>query len=405
MELRQRVVNAQEADQELGLSQLADEIEDGHEAETPVVLSTAGKGKGRDEEEEQRGEMESDSWDLNGRPRKFWIPITDSSSVMGGTTEAYTAAALSNVASWTPHMTRLSASLEPADVQWATDFMAGGVEAAHSRNSSNELGQRPRFSHYPPFRFSAEFPSPRTLKERKRIYSQTVWYAGSMWNLYIQRQNTTKNQQLGIYLHRAKERDQSSDPQGLLTVDDRIGQLEREMLMRKNERRNRQWSATVTSSSGDADPEDETSGSGGDPESSYIMADGELATRSRLRRSTDLTNLHKSSMSSTATVQPDRRSITYLADSDEENDDLAKASRKFSVPTMPPYVDARPTIRTYFKIYSPSKAGRMLSVYESAPDRFNFSQSWGWKSSQMVLDDGMGGKDGKLRYMVVIGNV
>ncbi len=53
----------------------------------------------------------------------------------------------------------------------------------------------------------------------------------------------------------------------------------------------------------------------------------------------------------------------------------------------------------------------MLSVYESAPDRFNFSQSWGWKSSTMILDDGMLGyeaagepkKPGNLRFMVVIG--
>ena len=82
----------------------------------------------------------------------------------------------------------------------------------------------------------------------------------------------------------------------------------------------------------------------------------------------------------------------------------------------------------------------MLSVYESAPDKFNFSQSWGWKSSTLMLDEGLlgeegdqgveqedaggeaGGKvggvgdggerrrgmkgrgDGKLRFMVVIGN-
>lgn len=52
----------------------------------------------------------------------------------------------------------------------------------------------------------------------------------------------------------------------------------------------------------------------------------------------------------------------------------------------------------------------MLSVYESAPDKFNFSQSWGWKSSTMILDDGLLGyeegtrsKDSRLRFMVVIG--
>lgn len=94
------------------------------------------------------------------------------------------------------------------------------------------------------------------------------------------------------------------------------------------------------------------------------------------------------------------------------------------VPAIPPYVDRRPTVCTYFKIYSPSRAGKMLSVYESAPDGFDFSQSWGWKSSNMVLDDdicmaheraepgrngdwttnGSSNKDGGLlRFMITIG--
>ena len=60
---------------------------------------------------------------------------------------------------------------------------------------------------------------------------------------------------------------------------------------------------------------------------------------------------------------------------------------RIHVPTLPPYVDTRSIIRTYFKIYSPSKGGRALSVYQSAPDRFNFSQSWGWKSNSMLEDD------------------
>ena len=76
--------------------------------------------------------------------------------------------------------------------------------------------------------------------------------------------------------------------------------------------------------------------------------------------------------------------------------------RSASKPALPPYVDARPTIKTYFKIYSPSRGGRMLSVYESAPDRFNFSQSWGWKSSTLMLDDGiMSGDEGEQQVGVL----
>ena len=62
-----------------------------------------------------------------------------------------------------------------------------------------------------------------------------------------------------------------------------------------------------------------------------------------------------------------------------------------AVPAIPSYTDARPKVMTYFKIFSPSRGGRMCSVYESAPDGFNFSQSWGWKSSSLVLDDGIEG--------------
>lgn len=52
----------------------------------------------------------------------------------------------------------------------------------------------------------------------------------------------------------------------------------------------------------------------------------------------------------------------------------------------------------------------MNNRYESAPEKFVVSKSWGWKSSQSIDDDGsvgydLGRKDSKIRYMVVIGNV
>jgi len=421
MELRQRVVNAQESDLELGLSEVAEEyVEEDEEAE---VQGSSGKGK-RPGSHRVESEMESGSWDGNGKPRKFWIPGTDSSSVIGGAREAYSAPNSTGGSDWTPHMSRLSANLEPSDVAWALDMGAVGGEPGRpcSRNANNQQAEPARFSHYPPFRFSAEFPNPRTLREKKRVYSQTVWYAGSMWNLYIQRVSTSKNQQLGIYLHRAKDKDPSDDPLAQFisyTVDDRIGLLEQEMLLRKNERRSRHWRADLIASGGEADPEDDGNGSSGENDTSNLVGDGEPSTRtpgmsSLLRRAEISAKARKTSQTPNAatSVHASAHLANRVLDSDEENEELARTSKRFSVSAMPPYVDGRPTIKTYFKIYSPSKAGRMLSVYESAPDKFNFSQSWGWKSSQMVLDDGLSGyemtkgvKDGKLRYMVVIGNV
>ena len=424
MELRQRVVNAQEADLELGLSEEAETYAERDDGPTDNQLPSD-KGK-LPQSQQQDGEMESGSWDGNGKPRKFWIPGTDSSSVMGGAREAYLATNSTGHADWTPHMhmSRLSANLEPSDVAWASDITVSGGEQGrpNSRTGNAQQLQAARFSHFPPFRFSAEFPNPRTLKEKKRVYSQTVWYAGSMWNLYIQRVNTSKNQQLGIYLHRAKDKDPSDDPLAQFipsSVDDRIFHLEREMLLRKNERRSRHWRTEVMASGGEADPEDEASGSSGENDTPALIGDSEASNRTPgmsalLRRAESSAKAHKTSQTqnNASLSQVSLQSANRVLDSDEENEEIVRTSRRFSVSAIPAYVDGRPTIKTYFKIYSPSKAGRMLSIYESAPDRFNFSQSWGWKSSQMVLDDGISGydltkgaKEGKLRYMVVIGNV
>ena len=54
---------------------------------------------------------------------------------------------------------------------------------------------------YEPFRFSVEFWGVQSLKEGTRLYSQTVFYAGSCYNVYTQAVRK-KGVQLGIYLHR-----------------------------------------------------------------------------------------------------------------------------------------------------------------------------------------------------------
>lgn len=386
MELRQRVLNAHENDLELGLSQTASDDEQGDEGceQQPLVAS---KGKQREQldDDETDDETESASWDGNGKPRRFWIPSDDISCVMGGTREAH-AAASAGTTDWTAQAaSRLSASLEPMDMTWASDFV---WDSGRPLSQSLSNAAAPQYSIFPPFRFSAEFPNPRTLKEKKRIYSRTFWYAGSLWNLYIQRVHTSKNQQLGIYLHRAKESSPNDDPLAQVvpsSVDDRIGQLEREMLLRKNVRRNRPWGAQdVEGGSLETFPESRT-------------VEKEEA---------------KSPEPWASSVKPPTSNVTRLFDSDEEDEELLRTNRRNNVPTMPPYLDTRPVIKTYFKIYSPDKAGRLLSIYESAPEKFVVSKSWGWKSSQMVLDESgisydlsRGAKESKLRYMVVIGNV
>ena len=307
-----------------------------------------------------------------------------------------------------------------------------------------------RYTHFPPFRFAAEFPNPRLLKEKKRVYSRTVFYAGSLWNIYIQKVASSRSKQLGVYLHRAKERETEEVIAGTAglaqgSVDERIGLLEREMLMRSERRERRQRRRVTLGAEGpDAEIAD-SEGSAGDQDTTLVGPETGAIPRSSvmrdlLSRHSNRTRAHPGDLHSTSPpdststggpgddiLTPDSEGDS--SDSDEEQFETKRLSRRFHVPTLPPYVDARPTIKTYFKIYSPSRGGRMLSVYESAPDRFNFSQSWGWKSSTLMLDEGLlgdetvaadddtGGEgekttgtvrgkgDGKLRFMVCIGNI
>ncbi|MCJ1428968.1 hypothetical protein MMC29_006881, partial [Sticta canariensis] len=415
MELRQKVVNAKDLDMELGLSYGSEENPDvdtsdgaieakNSNAGTDASSQSKGKQAGSNTQEDGEDDMESGSWDGNGKPRKFWIPYTDSTSVMGGNPDTIAAAANGTRPYMTRHLSRLSASIDPQDVQWASDFTASVNDRPQTpgRSMPSEPATPISYTHYPPFRFAAEFPSHRNLKEKKRVYSRTVWYAGSLWNVYIQKVETTKNTQLGVYLHRAKEKEERSG-----SVDERIGRVE--MLMRRNERtRHHQQIETR------ADADDDTSGSGGDLDATLVTdpvsAPSSQATAlSNLLRGDGIMKASQTPGTLTLSNLPDRTYNGSNIGSEDENEELTDTNKKFKSPTLPPYVDGRPTIKTYFKIYSPSKGGRMLSVYESAPDNFNFSQSWGWKSSTMILDDGLLGyeegarsKDGRLRFMVVI---
>ncbi|KAF9729455.1 hypothetical protein PMIN01_12319 [Paraphaeosphaeria minitans] len=468
--LRQKVLTADDSSQELGLCSQSPE---------PAVVNAGTKTEGYNSkgkqaavvptpDDDQEPGWESGSWDGNGHPRRFWIPSSDCNIVLGNGADPV----VTTSSSFQRHATRLSATLQPEDAQWATDFASspGTMANPHTRvdhgrpisaGGSNAGQPKPiTYTEFPPFRFAAEFPNPRFLKEKKRVYSRTVSYAGSLWNIYIQKVRSAKNVQLGVYLHRAKERDvddnihaNSVSQQNGGSVNDRIGQVERDLSLRDERReRRRSGRAPPTHNLNDED----TSGSGGEPDGTLVstgsrnplLAPGSLAARRSGTIPRLLSTRDHSQFQFPVIISPEMEAdgstsspffpLTLDApsenpsdESDDDEDDvpilyanpsLAQRRPRAAVSTLPTYVDARSTIKTYFKIYSPSKGGRMLSIYESAPDRFNFSQSWGWKSSTLMLDEGaltggavepsapeegIPGKkgEGKLRFMVVIGNL
>jgi len=79
-----------------------------------------------------------------------------------------------------------------------------GPQQAQIADQGQGQGQSQRYTPHAPFRFGVEFWGLDTLKEKVRLHSHTVWYAGSLWNVYTQavRKKGGLGVQVGVYLHR-----------------------------------------------------------------------------------------------------------------------------------------------------------------------------------------------------------
>jgi len=260
--------------------------------------------------------------------------------------------------------------------------------AAMSGNGNNslmmDLVQREelRYSNFPPFRFSAEFRGVRGLKEKKRVYSKTVFYAGSHWNIYIQKVRSSKNVQLGVYLHRAKDRESALNIAATGYAHGLPGMMQGDTMLMGH------LDMDGTSSTASRSTSSRPSASGIDFDN-----DGE---NTLIGHDSMMGNTH----SNTGSV---RNNSSLTGDNTPE-----PQHQHSQIPAISYYTDARPQVQTYFKIFSPSKKGKVLSMFSSGPDSFNFSQSWGWKSSSLILDESLiaeGDKDARLRFMVVLGKL
>ncbi|KAI9887719.1 MAG: hypothetical protein M1823_000468 [Watsoniomyces obsoletus] len=455
-ELRQKVVNASELGLELGLKKVVPEA-----SASPGDEGGSKGGKERlvsveveQSEEDTGGEGDDDDVedeDTNMVPRRkttkmFEIPTTDMTQVLGERPDPRPRPAGNSPA--TPSAVGNEVETDPFLIHLHKRTRSAGKTPAKANNITSSPAIRentpPQFySEFPPFRFAVEFPSPRTMKEKKRVYSRTVWYAGSIWNVYVQKMQATKNMQLGVYLHRVRDREGEDMISGAAmgpprSVDEAIGQLEREMLLRQHERRHRQRQVEAQLLA-----REEQGGSSGDNIMSPSRGGGVSGLSNLLApRSKGASNqsarptyagrsdarLRPSGATGTAaelmdTNSEDELEILLL----DEETEIKMSRLSTCVPALPPYVDGRPTIRTYFKIFQMTPDARSVSVHKSAPDVFNFSQSWGWKT---ILDDsllgssdpfslGGGGavaggneatpssstKDDQLRFCIVLGNI
>lgn len=78
-----------------------------------------------------------------------------------------------------------------------------GISSKSMDNIPEDVDNGERFTKLEPFRFSVEFWGVDHLAEKERLYSETHFYAGSWFNVYVQTiKKKDKGTQLGIYLHR-----------------------------------------------------------------------------------------------------------------------------------------------------------------------------------------------------------
>ncbi|KAI6153223.1 hypothetical protein BKA82DRAFT_4087175 [Pisolithus tinctorius] len=205
-----------------------------------------------------------------------------------------------------------------------------------------------RWSQYPPCRFAVEFWDIDALKEKSRLHSHTIWYAGNLFNVYVQVVRK-KGAQLGIYLHR-----QSS-------VDPIPGASTPVQCVRE---RNHNRVPSLPH---------------------------------HIPTSVSSPTVHYS-----PSIHPRSRSITpNSAPSTSHGSDKAYQSFGNAIPaTAPPvapvqpYRDPRPSVAAYFAVSCMSSTGSSITRFTSVPDVFSVSQSWGWKSSSLRSDDiGEGGED------------
>lgn len=81
-------------------------------------------------------------------------------------------------------------------------------DSQHEKIQQGQIQRRSKehiqriYATMPPFRFGVEFDFVDYMQTDHRYYSNDFFYAGSLWNIYVQRIKSKRRTQLGVYLHR-----------------------------------------------------------------------------------------------------------------------------------------------------------------------------------------------------------
>lgn len=217
-----------------------------------------------------------------------------------------------------------------------------------------------RWSPYPPYRFSVEFWDVDLLKEKTRLHSHTIWYAGNLFNVYVQIVRKKGQAQLGIYLHRQSNVDPipaASIPpllppaqgtkDGVLTSPDGLSH-----------------SRSISHLSPVQQPT---------PTQNTIHYSPSIYPS--LRSSTPLTRVNTLPDSPSSTSSTSAYNLSPIP------------STQTPLTPPQPYRDPRSSVSAYFTISCASATGASQTRFSSSPDVFAVSQSWGWKSSTLQTEE------------------
>jgi hypothetical protein len=203
-----------------------------------------------------------------------------------------------------------------------------------------------RWVPYPPCRFGVEFWDVGSLREKSHLYSQTIWYAGTLFNVFVQLfRKKAQGPQLGVYLHRQS----SVDPIPPLSIPS--GSLPAE---KPAEHR--------------PDTRDTPSPS------------------SMTQLSTYPTQYSFSGLPVVHSAVPTPRSNTPVQGSPSNSSSISGSVLPVTRPPIippQPYRDPRAQVSAYFAISCASATGSSVTRFTSNPDDFSVSQSWGWRSSSL----------------------
>ncbi|KAF9454944.1 hypothetical protein P691DRAFT_799950 [Macrolepiota fuliginosa MF-IS2] len=245
-------------------------------------------------------------------------------------------------------------------------------QTASSCIASDSSGKS-RWSPYPPCRFSVEFWDYDALKEKSRLYSNTIWYAGSLFNVYIQiiRKKGQGQTQLGVYVHRQSSIDPIPQPSTYVShpspVDSRESNEMQVAVIKNGDRHHRSGSSQSLVPSSPLH---------------YSPSIHPLAHATSTVFSSNSARASSPTISSGSPSSPNGFIASF------------GGSTTTRAPSQP-YRDPRAMIAAYFMVSCASATGSSQTRFSSAPDVFSIGQSWGWKSSSLKSEEyvDIGGDD------------